>query len=133
MLLIKQDKKSQRPKRIWMKRWLKNRNDKSACVNWHILALSLIECYIKLLIIHWFWYIDIFILITLNLYSTYFILIIHYSTRFSFLQVTHLYYAIKTIELMTREAVSFEKIFYWKKFLAFESQKFLAVKCFMKA
>ena len=32
-----------------------------------------------------------------------------------------LYYAIKTIELMTREAVSFEKVFHWTKFLAFES------------
>ena len=32
-----------------------------------------------------------------------------------------LYYAIKTIELMTREAVSFEEVFHWTKFLAFES------------
>ena len=32
-----------------------------------------------------------------------------------------LYYAIKTIELMTREAVSVEEVFHWTKFLAFES------------
>ena len=32
-----------------------------------------------------------------------------------------LYYAIKTIELMMCEVVSFEKVFYWTKFLAFES------------
>ena len=32
-----------------------------------------------------------------------------------------IYYAIKTIELMTREAVSFEEVFQWTKFLAFES------------
>ena len=44
----------------------------------------------------------------------------------------YLYYAIKTIELMTREAVSFEEVFHWTKFLAFESQKFLSLKCFMK-
>ena len=34
MLLIKQkQKKSQRPKRIYMKQWLKNRDNRSACVN----------------------------------------------------------------------------------------------------
>ena len=32
-----------------------------------------------------------------------------------------LYYAIKTIELMTGETVSFEEVFYRTKFLAFES------------
>ena len=32
-----------------------------------------------------------------------------------------LYSAIKTIELMTREAVSLEEVFHWTKFLAFES------------
>ena len=32
-----------------------------------------------------------------------------------------LYYATKTIELMTREAVSFQEVFHWTKFLAFES------------
>ena len=31
-----------------------------------------------------------------------------------------LYYATKTIELMTHEAVSFEKVFHWTKFSAFE-------------
>ena len=36
---------------------------------------------------------------------------IHYSTRFSFLQQL-LYHAIKTIKLMTREAVSFEEVFH---------------------
>ena len=34
---------------------------------------------------------------------------------------------------MTHEAVSFEKVFHRTKFLAFESQKFLSLKCFMKA
>ena len=34
-------------------------------VNWQIPALSSNECYIILLIIHWFSYIDIFILLTL--------------------------------------------------------------------
>ena len=34
---------------------------------------------------------------------------------------------------MTREAVSSEKVFHWTKFLAFESQKFLSLKYFMKA
>ena len=32
-----------------------------------------------------------------------------------------LYYAFKTIELMTREAVSFQEVFHWTKFLTFES------------
>ena len=32
-----------------------------------------------------------------------------------------LYYAIKTLELMPLEAVSFEKVFHRTKFLAFES------------
>ena len=32
-----------------------------------------------------------------------------------------LYYAIKTIELLTREAVCFGEVFHWTKFLAFES------------
>ena len=32
-----------------------------------------------------------------------------------------LYYAIKTIELMTHEVISFEEVFHWMKFLAFES------------
>ena len=40
-----------------------------------------------------------------------------YSKHFSFF----LYYAIKTIKLMTREAVFFEEVFHWTKFLAFES------------
>ena len=44
------------------------------------------------------------------------ILTIHYWTRFSFLQ-KRLYYAIKTIELMTREAVSFEEVLHWTKLL----------------
>ena len=34
---------------------------------------------------------------------------------------------------MTREAVSLEEEFHWTKFLAFKSQKFLSLKCFMKA
>ena len=32
-----------------------------------------------------------------------------------------LYYTIQTRELLTREAVSFEEVFHWTKFLAFES------------
>ena len=54
---------------------------------------------------------------------------IDYFIIYLFLQSVHVlhfyrelpYYAIKTIELMTREAVSFEEVFHWKKFLAFES------------
>ena len=49
----------------WMKPWLKNRKDKCLCqhilrtsVNCQIPAISLNECYIILLIIHWFLYID---------------------------------------------------------------------------
>ena len=40
---------------------------------------------------------------------------------FHFYNYPFLYYAIKTIELMTREAVSFEEVFHWTKFVAFES------------
>ena len=46
------------------------------------------------------------------------------TVRFSFLQITSsflLYYAVKTIDLMTLKAVSFEEVLYCKKFLAFES------------
>ena len=53
----------------------------------------------------------------------------HSSTRFSVL----LYYAIKTKELMMHDAVSFEKIYHWMKYLAFESYRFLSLKCLMKA
>ena len=42
------------------------------------------------------------------------------QNTFFILQITFLYYAIKTIELMTRETASFEKIFHRTKFLAFE-------------
>ena len=53
-------------------------------------------------------------------------LIIYLFLQSSTVHVLHfyrelLYYAIKTIELMTREAVSFEEVFHWTKFLAFES------------
>ena len=54
------------------------------------------------------------------------VLIIYLFLQSSTVHVLHfyrelLYYAIKTIELMTREAVSFEEVFHWTKFLAFES------------
>ena len=52
---------------------------------------------------------------------------------FIFTQKLLLYYAVETIELMTHQVVSFEKVLHWTKFLAFESQKFLSLKCFMKA
>ena len=78
-------------------------------------------------------YIDFYTLITYTSYITYtynnkgcidyFIIIliftIHYGTYFSFYKQLLLYYLIKTIELMTREAVSFEKVFDRTKFLAF--------------
>ena len=96
-----------------------------------ISTLSSNEFYIILLIIRWFLYIDyLHILYYLNLYVIHLLLHhilifkIHYSTRFSFLQIT---------SLLTHEAVSLEKVFHSTKFLAFESQKFLSLKCFMKA
>ena len=42
---------------------------------------------------------------------------------FDFSKYLLLYYAIKTIELMARAAVSFEEAFHWTKFLAFEKLK----------
>ena len=48
-------------------------------------------------------------------------------------KLTSDYCAIKTIELMTREVVSFEEVFHWTKFLAFESWILFSMKYFMKA
>ena len=61
-----------------------------------------------------------------------FIFTIHYSTRFPFLQIFHyykllIYYAIKTIELMTREA-----IFFLKKYFTDRSFQLLKAKNFMR-
>ena len=84
---------------------------------------------IILLIIHWFLYIGIFILFTFTLMQ-HTLTAIHAS---HFYKQLLLYYAIKPTELMTDEVVSFEKLFHWTKFLAFESQKFLSLKCCMKA
>ena len=56
--------------------------------------------------------------------SMYWLLIIYLFLQPLTVHVLHfyrellLYYAIKTIELTTREAVSFEEIFHWTKFLA---------------
>ena len=52
---------------------------------------------------------------------------------FIFTEKLLLYYAVETIELMMHQVVSVEKVFHRKKILAFESQKFLSLKCFMKA
>ena len=70
---------------------------------------------------------------TYTVYSMYHLLIftIHYNTRFSFeLQITSSLLRIETIVLMTRKAVSFEKVFHWTKFLAFESQTFFFTEMF---
>ena len=92
-----------------------------------------------LLIIHWFLYIDIFILLTLHLYSMYWLLhlilifTIHYSTRFSLLQTTSP--LLHNWNNSNNQAWGgfFSKVFHWTNCLAFESQKFLSMKCFMKA
>ena len=100
MLLIKQNKKKSKGlKRIWVKLWLKKRNNREVHMltyfqtNWQILALSSNEFHIILLIIHWFSYFDVLILLTLYLWSKHWLLhhrltfTIHCSTRFSFLQI----------------------------------------------
>ena len=60
----------------------------------------------------------------------------HNSLKYTFFIFTEkylLHYAIKRIDMITRKAVSSEKVFHWTKFLAFESQKLISLKCFMKA
>ena len=124
MLLIRQKQKnSKRPKRIWMKTWLKNRKDKGECVNifsellitdkfWHYFQMNATY--------HTTEYIEFYTLfinlILLTLIIIQHIFTICYSTRFSFLEIKH-YYATKTTELMTRQVVFFEKLFHWTKFL----------------
>ena len=46
------------------------------------------------------------------LITSYTWLLHHYSKRFTFLQIHSPLYAIKTIELMTSETVSLEKVFH---------------------
>ena len=68
----------------------------------------------------------------LYLYSVHWLL--HQILILQFTRVNvFLYYAIKTTELMTCEVVSFEKVFGWTKCLASKSQKFILLKCIMKA
>ena len=112
-----------------MKPWTKNMNDKSAWVNifselrltgkfWNYLRMNATS------------YIDFYTLIAYNLTLLTLIIIQHAlitSSLYWFLQLTTVhvfYYAIKTIELKTREAVSFVKVFHWTKFLAFENKHF---------
>ena len=111
-----------------MKPCLKNRNGKKACVKIfsehkfrhylrmnaapHIGFNTLITTYTD----NYTAYID-YLIITL-IFTT------HYSTRFSFLQTTSSLLRNNTMELMTYEAVSFEKVFDWKKFLAFDAKNF---------
>ena len=129
-----------------MKPWLKNRNDRSACVNIfselrltdkfrHYLWINATSCYwsyIDFDTLTFLYYLHLYLY---SIYISLYNLFLQFTTvqRFSFSQITLLYYAIKTIELITSEAVSFEKVFRWKNFLAFENQKFLLMKCFMKA
>ena len=46
---------------------------------------------------------------------------------FHFYKPLLLYYATKAIKLLTLEGVSFELVFHWTQFLAFESQKSLSL------
>ena len=80
-------------------------------------------------------YADFYTLITYTSYITYsfnYTACIEYFILYWFLQFATvdvfrfykqllLYYAIKVIELMMREAVSFEKVFHWKILLSFKS------------
>ena len=129
-----------------MKPWLKNRNDKSACDNIfsELLLTDKFRHYLRMNATSDCWlYIDFYTLITYAFYITYtynyekhsllhhiLIFKIHYSTHVCNLLF---YYAIKTIELMTRNAASFEKVFHRMKFLAVVNWNFLSLKCLMKA
>ena len=129
MLLIKQKEKNlKRPKRIWMKPWLKNRDNRSACNNmfsellltdkfWHYLQVNVTSYY-------WLYidfYIDIFMLLTLiqmhwlldsyiNFYNS-----LQY-TFFIFTKQPLLYYAIKTVELRRMRRFLFKKYFTERNF-----------------
>ena len=68
-------------------------------------------------VIDWFLYIDILIFLTLIQHALIISSYIDFynsrqSTSFSFLQITSSLLRIKTIELKTREVVSFEKVFH---------------------
>ena len=82
-------------------------------------------------------YIDIFIPLTLiliqhaSIISSYIDFCISRQNTF-FIFKKNFYKKQLKLELMTLQAVSFEKVFHWTKFLAFESQKFVLLKCFMK-
>ena len=130
-----------------MKPWLKKRNNRSACVNIfsEVLLTDKFRYYLRMNATSYYWsYIDFCTLtflyyLHLYLHSMNWLfyhvlsLTIYCSTFFSFLQLLLFPYAMKTVELMTYDAVSFEKVFHWTKYLAFESQKLLSLKCFVKA
>ena len=137
MPLVKQKQKiSKRPKLIWMEPWLKNeKNNTEAHVITNIFSELLLTdkllYYLQMNATSCYWlHIDFY---TLLFYITYTYtyracidyFIIYWFLQFTAVHVFHfykqilLYYEIKTIELMTREAVSFEKVFHRKFFLAF--------------
>ena len=112
-------------------------------VNWkrRILQLSSNEYYIILLIIHWLLFLEYLHIVSYS--SLYFYIMhwllhhilifkIHYSAGFSFF--TNNLFSIKQLQNnRINDAVSFEKVFHQTKLLAFKSQKFISLKCSIKA
>ena len=70
---------------------------------------------------HLFWRTSERLLLCIDYFITYWFLQSSTVHVLHFYRELLLYYAIKTIELMTRETVSFEEVFQWTKFLTFES------------
>ena len=134
MLHIKlKQKNSKRPKRIYMRAWLKSGNDKSAGVSifYEILLINKFQHYLRMNAKSYYWpYIDFYTLITYTSYNTYtynYTTFIDYFFIYWYLQFTTIhvfqfyeellpFYAIKT-----KETVSFEKVSHRTKFLAFVS------------
>ena len=140
MLLIKQNKKKSKDQNAseWNYGW-KNRIDRSAFVDvfsehlltdkFRHLRMNSTSCYGS--------YIDLY---TLKFYITYTLHRKHALVTSSYIDFYNsLQYMFFITSLLrnrnnrTREAVSSEKVFHWTKFSAFESQKFLSLKCLMKA